>query len=348
MSNLLNGGGRRLGSIFLPLILIGLGALLLLQNAGLIQVSIWDVVGRLWPLIPVLIGIELLIGQRSPRAAVVVMLLVISCAVPAIMLFAVDSSRSGGLSVNITRDHSPSEFASLLPRIEEQLADVERAEVELRLGVGELRLASLPAGSPLLIAGDIATGSRREAPAWKTTIERSQDGELAKIEVVSGLVSSSGTSDFGSEDPAERWDLQLSPEIPIEMDLKAGVVSQAELDLTRLLVSKLEVEVGAAQLHLRLPAQGHTAATVEAGAADITIEIPAATPARIRTRGGLAQIVVDTQAFPRTDDSDVYQSSGYDASPDNRIDLEIRTGLAKVEVRAVPLAGQARQTEGGG
>ena len=136
MSNLLNGGGRRLGSIFLPLILIGLGALLLLQNVGLIQVSIWDVVGRLWPLIPVLIGIELLIGQRSPRAAVVVMLLVVICAVPAIMLVAVDSSRSGGWSVNITSDHSPSEFASLLPRIEEQLADVERAEVQLRFGVG--------------------------------------------------------------------------------------------------------------------------------------------------------------------------------------------------------------------
>ena len=121
--------------------------------------------------------------------------------------------------------------------------------------------------------------------------------------------------------------------------MQAGA-SQIELDLTKLRVPALQVELGAAQLHLRLPAHGHTAATVEAGAADITIEIPAATPARIRTRGRLAQVAVDTQAFPRTDDSDVYQSPGYDASLDNRIDLEIRTGLAKVEVRAVPLAGQ--------
>ena len=341
MSNLLNGGGRRLGSIFLPLILIGLGALLLLQNAGLIQVSIWDVVGRLWPLIPVLVGIELLIGQRSPRAAVVIMLLVVICAVPAIMLVAVDSSRSGGWSVNITSDHSPSEFASLLPRIEEQLADVERAEVELRFGVGELRLASLPASSPLLVAGDLAAGSGREAPMWE--VERRRNSELAQIEIVSG----SGTFDFNSEDNAERWDLQLSPEIPIELEVQAGA-SQIELDLTKLRVPALQVELGAAQLHLRLPAHGHTSATVEAGAADITIDIPADTPARIRTRGGLAQFAVDTQAFPRTDDSDVYQSPGYDASPDNRIDLEIRTGLAKVEVRAVPLAGPAGQTEGGG
>ena len=115
MSNLLNGGGRRLGSIFLPLLLIGLGALLLLQNAGLIQVSIWDVVGRLWPLIPVLIGIELLIGQRSPRAAVVVMLLVISCAVPAIMLFAVDSRPVGGLEREYHQRSLPQRVCQLAP-----------------------------------------------------------------------------------------------------------------------------------------------------------------------------------------------------------------------------------------
>ena len=345
MSNLLNGGGRRLGSIFLPLILIGLGALLLLRNAGLIQVSIWDVVGRLWPLIPVLIGIELLIGQRSPRASVLVMLLVSIGIIAGIALFASDPGRFPvGWTVNITSDHSPSDIASRLPGIEEPLADVERAEVELRLGAGQLRLSSLPADSPLLIAGDLTAGSGRETPAWEVRVTREQGGKLAEIEVVSG----SGRFDFGSDDNAERWDLQLSPEIPIEMEVKAGVVSQSELDLTRLRVPELQVELGAAQLHLRLPAHGHTSATVEAGAADITIDIPAGTPARIRTRGGLAQIKVDTQAFPQVDSSDVYQSPGYEASPHNRIDLELKTGLAKVEVRAVPLVGQDGQTESGG
>ena len=344
MSNLLNGGGRRLGSIFLPLILIGLGALLLLRNAGLIQVSIWDVVGRLWPLIPVLIGIELLIGQRSPRASVLVMLLVSIGIIAGIALFASDPGRFPvGWTVNITSDHSPSEVAGRLPRIEEPLADVERAEVELRLGAGKLRLSSLPTDSPLLIAGDLTAGSGREAPAWEATVTREQGGKLAEIEVVSG----SGRFDFGSDDNAERWDLQLSPEIPMEMAVQAGV-SQIELDLTQLRVPELQVELGAAQLHLRLPVHGHTSATVEAGAADVTIDIPADTPARIRTRGGLAQIEVDTQAFPQVDSSDVYQSPGYEASPHNRIDLELKTGLAKVEVRAVPLVGQDGQTESGG
>ena len=165
MSNLLNGGGRRLGSIFLPLILIGLGALLLLRNAGLIQVSIWDVVGRLWPLIPVLIGIELLIGQRSPRAAVLVMLLVSIGAGAGIALFASDPGRFPvGWTVNITSDKPPGEVGSRIPRIEEPLEDVERAAVELRLGAGELQLSSLPADSSLLIAGDPHCRQRPRGP----------------------------------------------------------------------------------------------------------------------------------------------------------------------------------------
>ena len=95
MSNLLDTGGRRLGSIFVPLILIGLGSLLLLQSAGLVQVSIWDLVGRLWPLIPLLVGIELLIGQRSPRTAVLVMLLVSSGVIAATALVASGPVDSG-------------------------------------------------------------------------------------------------------------------------------------------------------------------------------------------------------------------------------------------------------------
>ena len=342
MSTLLNGGGRRLGSIFLSLLLIGVGIVLFLQNAGLIQASIWSVLWRLWPLIPVLVGIELLVGQRSRRLAILVMVLVSSGVIAAIALFADVGDRfPTGLTVSITGDHSRNEFASSFPRIEERLADVRRAEARLRFGLGELHLASLPADSPLLVAGDLTPGSGREAPTWE--VGRIQNGEHAEIEIVSG----SGTYDFNSENGGEHWDLQFSPEIPLEVEVQAGA-SQIELDLTRLRVPELHVELGAAQAHLRLPAHGHTAATVQAGAANITIDIPANTPARIRTRSGLAQIEIDTRAFPRNDSSDVYQSPGYEAASDNRIDLDIETGLAKIEVRALPLVGQDGQTESGG
>ncbi len=332
MRTLLDTSGRRLGSIFIPLILIGLGVLLFLQNAGLIQVSIWSFLWRLWPLIPVLVGIELLLGQRLPRVAILVMLLVSGGVITATALvpgapddfpvrWGLDSTKGATVS---------GEFH----RIEEPLANVERAVVELRSGGGELHLSSLPASSPLLVAGDLTASS------WR--VRRRQGGERAEIEIVSGA----GEFSFDSEDNAERWDLQLSPEIPIEMDVQARA-SEITLDLAQLQVPELQVKLGVAKAHLRLPASGYTSVTVEAGAAEVTIDIPADTPARIRTRG-LMQIEIDKEAFPPADSSGVYQSPGFGSSLDNRIDLEVQGGLAHIVVNSVSLVGQDGQTESGG
>ena len=104
----------------------------------------------------------------------------------------------------------------------------------MRFGVGELRLASLPASSPLLVAGDLAAGSGREAPMWEVETETGTASTGPDRDRTSG----SGTFDFNSEDNAERWDLQFSPEIPIELEVQAGA-SQIELDLTKLRVPAL-------------------------------------------------------------------------------------------------------------
>ncbi|MAG35846.1 MAG: hypothetical protein CL878_06345 [Dehalococcoidia bacterium] len=333
MSNLLDTRRRRLGSIVVPLLLISIGSLLLLQNSGLVQVSIWSLMWRAWPLIPVLVGIELLIGHQSPRVAVLVMLVVGIGAIGATALIAGKPRQLPvNWGVNVTRDNAPGESASQLPRIEEPLADVERVEVELRFGAGELRLSSLPATSGLLVAGDLGRGGGRDAPTWE--VNRKREGKRAEIEIVSG----SGKFGFSSDQNAEHWDLQLSPKIPVTMEVETGA-SDVNLDLTHLQVPTLQVKLGAAQVHLQLPTIGHTSATVEAGAADVTIEIPTDTPARIRTSGGLSHVEVDTRAFPQGDSSGVYESPGYGSSP-NRVDLEVKSGLANVVVRSKLLVGQ--------
>ena len=60
---------RRRDSLVLPAVLIALGALFLLSNVGLIApVSVRSVV-TLWPLIPVVIGIQMIIGRDRPWLA---------------------------------------------------------------------------------------------------------------------------------------------------------------------------------------------------------------------------------------------------------------------------------------
>src|SRR4030081_150733 len=57
---------RRRGGVVGPLILIFLGGVFLLQNTGYLPPNFWFNLWRLWPVILVLVGIELLLANRVP------------------------------------------------------------------------------------------------------------------------------------------------------------------------------------------------------------------------------------------------------------------------------------------
>ena len=63
---------RRPG-LFWPLILIGLGALLLLQNLGYLPAGLWAALAQLWPVVFILLGLDLLVGRRSSAGAAAVL-----------------------------------------------------------------------------------------------------------------------------------------------------------------------------------------------------------------------------------------------------------------------------------
>ena len=54
---------------FWPLVIIVTGVLLLLQTIGLLPPGLWPLLLRLWPVGLILVGLDLLIGWRSPAAA---------------------------------------------------------------------------------------------------------------------------------------------------------------------------------------------------------------------------------------------------------------------------------------
>src|SRR5260370_32932762 len=73
--------GRRRPSRFLfPLLLVIVGAVLLLNNLGILPWSVWTALGQLWPVILILLGIDLLVGRRNA---------VLGAAITAITLVAV-------------------------------------------------------------------------------------------------------------------------------------------------------------------------------------------------------------------------------------------------------------------
>src|SRR5260370_22826926 len=91
-----------------------------------------------------------------------------------------------------------------------------------------------------------------------------------------------------------RMNLNLDKKVPItSLNVQTGA-TDAHLDLSSLLVSNLEINVGAASTWVRLPeAAGMTNEHIAGGAATITLEIPPGAGAQIRHRGRLTAVHAD-------------------------------------------------------
>jgi hypothetical protein len=59
---------RHRRSLVGPVILIGLGMIFLMDNLGLLDRTVWALLGTVWPLLLVAIGLDLLFGRRSGGA----------------------------------------------------------------------------------------------------------------------------------------------------------------------------------------------------------------------------------------------------------------------------------------
>jgi hypothetical protein len=128
-----------------------------------------------------------------------------------------------------------------------------------------------------------------------------------------------------------RLDINLSPKVPItSLNVQTGA-TDARLDLSSLLVSKLDINVGAASTWVRLPeAARTTTAHIAGGASSITLEIPRGVGAQIHHRGGLSTVNVDQSRFPSVGDG-MYRSPDY-LTAANNVDISIETGVTSIQV----------------
>jgi hypothetical protein len=121
--------------------MLGLGVVFLLSNLGYLDLNIWQLVLRLWPLLLVAIGIDLLIGRRSWVASLVGLVLILGLLAGALWLYGV--GLEGGQPL-------PGET------IQQELGNAARAQVILDMAAGSLQVGTQPEPDGL-IAGSVST-----------------------------------------------------------------------------------------------------------------------------------------------------------------------------------------------
>ncbi len=294
-----------------PLVLIFIGGVFLLQNAGYLPPNFWMNLWRLWPLVLVLAGIELLLAHRVPWLALVGL----AAIVLVLGAFASGSSLSTGPTAPAVTRASQTD-----------LGGATQAAVTVRFGAGQLNI------SPLVPLTDnqLATTTYTGPPDLEPHASYSPDGGTGQLEYqVSG--HGPGFMPFVGARPEARMDLKLSPKVPItSLNVQTGA-TDAHLDLSNLLVSNLDVNVGAASTWIRLPEAARTTnAHIAGGASVITLEIPPGVGAQIRHRGGLSSVNIDQSRFPLVGDG-LYRSADY-LTATNNVDISIETGVTSIQV----------------
>jgi hypothetical protein len=206
------------------------------------------------------------------------------------------------------------------------LSGTEPVDVDIVFGAGTLELEA--GVSDELFSGTFRYNVERWAPeityaADSLTIQ--QGGDERAWGIPSGNIRN-------------RWELEFSPQAPLEMDVRAGA-GEGELDLTDLKISSLDVDVGAGDFVLRFDEPNPVAMdhlTVDAGASKIElVGAGNASPETMRLQGGVGEISLDlTGDWSRSADVTVRAGAGaltLRLPRDVGVEVETKGGLTNVE-----------------
>jgi len=291
-----------------PLALIAVGLVALLANYGILGPVSWLSLLGLWPLILVLIGIDLLLAYRAPALALAGDVAVIALGVALVLTqpawIAFPSFSFSGTDCGGDRESTVS-----APR------DGAK-QTSLRVSAGATRLILSGGASGALEA----TSTARDLRLSDRTL-RSGSGELR-------LDQCFGERAFGRDGPNELR-VKIANDIPLSLDLSMGAATM-DVDLRDVAVTDIRVSTGAATLNLLLPKpSGDLRVTVSSGASTINVQLPPGVESRVTLSGGLSTLNGGGGFFAGRNAT---ESPGY-ATAKDRVTVTVNAGMSTVNVR---------------
>jgi len=296
-------------SLFGPMVLIGVGIMLLLGNLDVLDLNFWQLLFRFWPVFLIGAGLDILLGRRANGGVLIALMMILGLIFGAIWLGYVETTTPFGVV------HGES--------VSQLLNGASRADVTIATSVSQMRLEAGADVNDALLGGTVALHPNEE-------LERSFaiEGGTAQYKLQSStrslILPSFGRSNDGS------WDLQLNRLTPTNLTVSTGVGS-AILDLQQVNLTGLQVDAGVGKVEITLPLAGNFEGEINGGVGGIMVYVPDTMAVRIEASTGIGSINVDN-SFVR--DGNVYQSATYETAA-NRINLTVSGGIGAIDVERV-------------
>jgi len=285
------------------IILLFLGIVFLLQALDILPWALWVTLWRFWPVVIIIIGLNILLGRQN-LFLVGTLIVVLLGASLGIAIWQYDQASDTGI-----KSYS------------EPLDGLARARVELDFDGGSLSLGSLAHGSSKLVNVEAEVHEKGEGI----------EADFQRQDSVGKLYLS--TKDVGRVfwgGPWIDWDVNLTREIPLEIDIQS-TVSNLSIDLDKLLATELSLSINAGNCKVTAPSSaGTTHIDIDANVANVEVIIPAGVAARVQADINLSDFGVDESRFHR--DGDYYVTNDF-GSNENQIELKIKCNAGRVHVK---------------
>jgi hypothetical protein len=262
---------HRFPSLFWPIMLIGAGAIWLLYNLNLIPAENLWLLLRLWPVLIILAGLNVLFSRKLAAVGAILGLLVIAGAAYILL---------NGDKLNFVNSPEPK-----VETFSVEMGNTTATDLTLELSLQEALFHGLSDSSELFLAeighvGDINFDVSGEA---EKQISLRQMGWEPGYQ---WLQSSLGGA-------AMVWDIGLSPSVPFDLTVD-GSVGKSELDLSGVMLSDLDYDGGTGASTIILPESREGYETrIDGGTGKISIVLPENSNLTLRVDGGTGQIVFD-------------------------------------------------------
>lgn len=286
---------------------IGIGTIFLMANFGYLVVSGWQLAARLWPILIISAGLDLVVGRRSGWSALAGVLLGLGLVAVIVWLGVILPTQ------NLTVTQSP---------IGQKLSEVKTARVELEPVVGRLKL-SAGAASGFLVDG-------QAAPLAGQSLREEFNISGSEGKYVLGLRGAGiSFNPFGNYGQAG-WDLRLAGKTPMELNTKM-VVGEQDINLTDVEAGELQITTVIGQTRLTLPAV-ETNGDIQSVIGELVLRFPREAGVRLNAGTVLTSVSLPSGWIKngREITSPNYNSAAY------KITLDIQQVIGALVVQSLP------------
>ena len=293
--------------LFFPLVLIAIGVLVLLANVGVLSSQALQRLADLWPLLLVIVGLQLILNYTMPRQQATV----IGLAVTALILIAAVIYAALAPSTAFGTQHASSS---------ERIGGLSAGILELNYSAASVNIQARSLGDKLYDAGI-------DYPAGENPPRVAVDQQTGTV-TISESANFGGLHLFGSSN--RKLTVTLSTAIPWTIRISGGA-SGLQMDLRALQLTNLQINGGASSVDGNLgKPKGTLAVNISGGASNVSLRIPNGSPWSVGLTGGVSSATINGQSSGGIGDFSK-QSSGYNGATD-RFDIRVSGGVSHLDL----------------